>query len=155
MTDNTQELLPCPFCGSKAKEARSLHKRDSARVVCTNGDCLVSIEADELWQDFSHAAAKWNTRAQPAPAAGDVVCSHGVEHHNITQTECKLCGAAIAALPAPSVGEDEAKLALDQFKTIRSCIEAYSSERVARGLQNGLDRVEGVLRIAAGVIRGV
>jgi hypothetical protein len=64
MTHDEQKpaLKPCPFCGYPAKESTSLHKRDTARVVCTNGECLVSIDADELWQDFSHAAAKWNTR---------------------------------------------------------------------------------------------
>jgi Restriction alleviation protein Lar len=50
-----KELLPCPFCGEKAKLAPSNEYDGEKRVVCTNDDCGADMEpsyyfcAEDLW----------------------------------------------------------------------------------------------------------
>jgi hypothetical protein len=143
MTNNTQErepLLPCPFCGSKAKEAQPLHKRDSARVICTNGDCLVSVEADELWQDFSHAAAKWNTRAKSAP---DGDCATLEEHR--TQS-FKLGFEACEAVNKPKHAD------VNMVEKLRGLLSITpdSYKELAHNYSPGLAKcIEGIAAMAA------
>jgi Lar family restriction alleviation protein len=52
-----EELLPCPFCGGKAKFERIGTPRQSCIVVCE--DCGCSLETGE--QGFS-CGMNWNQR---------------------------------------------------------------------------------------------
>lgn len=121
MTDNTlQELLPCPFC--------NIHVVETGRgyAVHHRAGCFMGAKGSTYF--LPHELTAWNTRAQPAPAAGVVEPTPVEEflhdmHLHIKPFEkdggwiqgedaCGLLADPIrqfvAALPAPSVGEDEA-----------------------------------------------
>lgn len=59
MTRN-ESLKACPFCGHKAKFARSTPL--TVRVVCTNGQCGGHSYAHI---DEAEAAKRWNDRDDP------------------------------------------------------------------------------------------
>ena len=69
MSANTEQLKPCPFCGSKA--AIRAHKGESlwshdivpwTRVECSNEDCAITTESRcEGWEPTP--IASWNRRA--------------------------------------------------------------------------------------------
>lgn len=67
MTD-TDELLPCPFCGSPATYVWD-NINDVWIAGCTNGNCIVSANTTMAygWPFFSEsikdARAAWNRRA--------------------------------------------------------------------------------------------
>lgn len=61
MTDETERLLPCPFCGGDELS----HGYAQAGIVMGNVECHACNAC--LWADTeSEAIAAWNTRAQPA-----------------------------------------------------------------------------------------
>lgn len=59
-TDETQDLLPCPFCGSDA-EMECYSNTCSYWVECTNSDCVCWI-VDARYENQHQAANAWNRR---------------------------------------------------------------------------------------------
>lgn len=157
-TDNTlQDLLPCPFCGAKGIWDR-VNGHDA--VACSNDNCDASVQLYE--------SATWNSRAQPAPgvvetlrAARTQIVQLAEYHYNGVSEDDDVYGgydpegyakimcfvhngidAALAALPAPNVGEIAALLEKAYFSfTFTNEPDVWHQQ--ARAL------------IAAGVIRGV
>jgi Restriction alleviation protein Lar len=62
------ELLPCPFCGGKAKFERVGNRRVSTIIVCT--DCSCTLETGEEWAQGS----VWNTRARTSSTCAAGCC---------------------------------------------------------------------------------
>lgn len=79
MTEPTDALLPCPFCGSKA--AASMIKSESlwthdvvdwTRVHCTNNDC--NAQTESICDGYEPSAVEvWNHRTPPTAQAADPV----------------------------------------------------------------------------------
>lgn len=67
----SEELLPCPFCGSKDGPFVYVHHR----VVC--GGC--DTEGPSLHDDMETNIAAWNRRATPAHPAGDAIRDAALE----------------------------------------------------------------------------
>lgn len=65
MTENKEELLPCPFCGGEAKFKSSIFNNDDKKslgnVHCVK--CYASTGGD--LQIYEQAIENWNTRATP------------------------------------------------------------------------------------------
>lgn len=57
-----EELLPCPFCGGKARVLSSIGS-ECFGVQCNNGKCKVSPITD-FTADINDAIASWNRRAK-------------------------------------------------------------------------------------------
>lgn len=63
MSANEVKLLPCPFCGSEAKQATEC-ENGKGWVFCSNcGAC------SRIAQHIDHAIAYWNNRTLPAPVS--------------------------------------------------------------------------------------
>jgi len=58
MTDTSEQLLPCPFCGGAPTIGFS--PRPPADISCQNHDCPVIVETDV--GAFGNAVKVWNTR---------------------------------------------------------------------------------------------
>ena len=92
----TEELLPCPFCGGKAKLMEGLHRVDGD-VYPLYGVCC--LDADDSTYGVEHsiygyfyeyeAVEAWNTRAQETCQMTEVFCgtASGVEW------VCSACGS--------------------------------------------------------------
>ena len=66
MTQNTTDLLPCPFCGNEACIAVS---DLGYGVNCNNLNCDMRPKTP-IWEKVQQAIKRWNTRAStPTPAA--------------------------------------------------------------------------------------
>jgi hypothetical protein len=69
MTNNAErELLPCPFCGGKAKldpENPELEGDAWTQVHCANAECSVDPSVECFEDGHKESAIRiWNTRAQ-------------------------------------------------------------------------------------------
>jgi hypothetical protein len=69
MTNNAErELLPCPFCGGKAKiapEDPELEGDGYTQVHCANAECSVDPSVECFEDGHKESAIRiWNTRAQ-------------------------------------------------------------------------------------------
>ena len=87
----SDELKPCPFCGSAAELL--YHHSNNSTLPFPNGNCYVECVFPDcsanLDQDLpmGEAVALWNTRAQPAATGGRVV-EHPPEYiHEWTDDE--------------------------------------------------------------------
>lgn len=84
----SMKLLPCPFCGSKArittkKPILPNGQRDTLYVVsCELRECMVKTRA---WYPLSAAVATWNRRAKQEPAC---VWSRADEDTDTWETSC-------------------------------------------------------------------
>lgn len=71
-----QELQACPFCGEQPKHKEftgngfTLPRVHYTQVICPK--CKIGTEPIQPFET-DRAIAAWNTRAQPAPASGEVV----------------------------------------------------------------------------------
>lgn len=65
----SEELKPCPFCGSEAEIERRGHKGQSTIYACQ--DCGCRLETGE---EFNFGAA-WNRRPSPSPGSVEEVAS--------------------------------------------------------------------------------
>jgi len=65
MTDTTEKLLPCPFCG-RVGEGYQCHESDMHFVECTNKKCPVQPHTD-WFETESEAIAAWNRRVAEKP----------------------------------------------------------------------------------------
>lgn len=75
----TEQLKPCPFCGSEANVCVNKHESlwshevvDWTAVRCTNDDCGIGVEPTCEGYEPS-AVEAWNRRAQPAQAGAEPV----------------------------------------------------------------------------------
>lgn len=75
----TQELKPCPFCGSEAEIDRVGNRLQSTIYVCTS--CSCSLETGEEW---GHGTA-WNTR-KPDPAVLVEALEHALDAMQSSRT---------------------------------------------------------------------
>lgn len=128
----SQELKPCPFCGSGGKMIRPMGERvfnrdaagraiapfygpDWFRVTCSNTDCHCFARA---YADAAEAITAWNTRARPSadpelkPTDWVIVPREPTEamlEAQFGQTGPAACYAAmLAAAPRPSADADAA-----------------------------------------------
>lgn len=63
--EKIEELLPCPFCGSKANLGDS---REGFWVNCLKGGCIVLPSDDDIFFTSKETAIEhWNTRHQEKP----------------------------------------------------------------------------------------
>lgn len=91
---DAHELLPCPFCGGKAKKAMAITSDGelTASVVCEScqiGIFHVTLEGDtwEPFRTYDEATAAWNTRAERT--------CHNVNINGYAMRfECSECGFA-------------------------------------------------------------
>lgn len=66
-TELTNELLPCPFCGS---EAELQWESTQGFVSCTNEECYATstwFSSDNASEVREYVTPKWNRRAGPQP----------------------------------------------------------------------------------------
>lgn len=59
MSNNDDNLLPCPFCGGKAKFYENPW---GVGVACKNNDCGADVRDSTFNNNKSQAAKKWNRR---------------------------------------------------------------------------------------------
>lgn len=64
---NERELLPCPFCGSPAKQSYS--SRDLYHYIICEADCAVGPCSSD--RDEHRCVTDWNRRSAPAPAQAE------------------------------------------------------------------------------------
>lgn len=61
----SNQTLPCPFCGSKAKVERwpeRLNGKWSYLVACRSVKCWAHCELNRLYETRKEAIAQWNRR---------------------------------------------------------------------------------------------
>ncbi len=65
MTNGTEKLKPCPFCGGKAVYSEFDYRGDrKCAIVCSNSECRCSaIHTFHIWENMPSATKAWNTRA--------------------------------------------------------------------------------------------
>jgi hypothetical protein len=63
------QLLPCPFCGTKAELNTASNNRDWMIIGCANVMCLVSPRLEGPYAELSESITIWNRR--PVSASGD------------------------------------------------------------------------------------
>lgn len=90
MTDNSEALLPCPFCGGKA-ERIDIIEGENAGGSCISCTCCLTSGRVEFGYKENFVSA-WNTRCSTRPAS---VSDEVVER-------CERCGHENAVWFAPS-----------------------------------------------------
>lgn len=73
----SQELKPCPFCGSEARWATTMGGDDSWEIQCSNNDCCLVVFSGNTGEETCTA---WNTRASERTNAALLGALKDAEH---------------------------------------------------------------------------
>jgi Lar family restriction alleviation protein len=86
MTKISEELLPCPFCGSTDIDVNSAGGENAA--FCNCNDCGVCQDYDNKWTK-AEAISAWNLRTSPPPSgdAGEVTDEIAAERRRQIEVE--------------------------------------------------------------------
>lgn len=87
----SQDLKPCPFCGTAPKMLRDFHAAEGFRywIVCADPDCTADHK-----QPQDEAIAAWNRRAEGAPAAAGASTEGGIAHGEAKAAALRLIAGA-------------------------------------------------------------
>ena len=96
----SEELKPCPFCGSEARfvkvsDTMGSMKLTAWKVQCSK--CWCSPYPNNTHGDKHVVARQWNNRVERTCRIVDKTVSAS----GITQRECSACGAAISDEECP------------------------------------------------------
>lgn len=94
MTVNNNELLPCPFCGGKAKWKGYYTGSTSGLVECT--ECAACTRGG----DWDEAKERWNARAER-------MCRMEYQTEGVKRGwwKCSVCGGASDAIGTRTGGK--------------------------------------------------
>lgn len=113
-TNETTDLLPCPFCGGAAMIGPT---PTMWMVECNNFECSANPDVFKLFKN--DAIAAWNRRAALPPTSGEAVDRRRCKPCAATRggDTCWKCGTPTFE-PHPSCGDDPALPPIDRIRAL-------------------------------------